>query len=199
MVGGDRGLNQRLIEPPLGRRALLPQVFPHLVGVEVLPAIEQLDAGQVSRSGESGVSGDVGHRVYRKKRPLREIENRSGRRLHDTRFPDTQRYPPCSSPRRNARCRRWWTWCRTLHHSLSAGPRPGADLQAAGEVRPAGAARVAGDLAAKLAAGESLEDAFEPHRDRFPPLFLELVAVGEQTGRLEDTFRELDEYYSSRS
>ena len=56
---------------------------------------------------------------------------------------------------------------------------------------------MAGDVAAKLGAGESLEDAFAEHRNRFPPLFLELVAVGEQTGRLEDTFRELEQYYES--
>jgi type II secretory pathway component PulF len=56
---------------------------------------------------------------------------------------------------------------------------------------------VAEDVAAKLAKGESLEDAFEDHQNRFPPLFLELVAVGEQTGRLEDTFRELESYYES--
>src|SRR5262249_13793480 len=37
----------------------------------------------------------------------------------------------------------------------------------------------------------------EPHRDKFPPLFLEMVAVGEQTGRLEDTFEELGQYFET--
>ena len=45
--------------------------------------------------------------------------------------------------------------------------------------------------------GESLEDAFAQHQNRFPPLFLELVAVGEQTGRLEDTFQNSRTYYES--
>jgi len=89
------------------------------------------------------------------------------------------------------------TWCRNLHHSISAGltlirifkqleksgPRPLRDL--------------AGELETKLSKGESLEDALEPHRNIFPPLFIELVGVGEQTGRLEDTFRELEKYYQS--
>src|SRR5437660_12215333 len=51
--------------------------------------------------------------------------------------------------------------------------------------------------AAKRAKGESLEDALEPRRDRFPPLFIELIAVGEQSGRLEDTFHELEAYYET--
>ncbi len=42
-----------------------------------------------------------------------------------------------------------------------------------------------------------MEEALEPHHDKFPPLFVELVAVGEQTGRLEDTFAELEEYYAA--
>ena len=56
---------------------------------------------------------------------------------------------------------------------------------------------VAGAVAERLAKGDSLEDAFAPHRDRFPPLFLELVAVGEKSGRLEDTFHELEAYYET--
>jgi type IV pilus assembly protein PilC len=56
---------------------------------------------------------------------------------------------------------------------------------------------IAGEVAAKLEKGESLEDAFEPYKNIFPPLFLELVAVGEQTGRLEATFHELELYYES--
>lgn len=56
---------------------------------------------------------------------------------------------------------------------------------------------LASDLAEQLSKGTSLEDALEPHRNKFPPMFLELVAVGEQTGRLEDTFQQLEEYYST--
>jgi type IV pilus assembly protein PilC len=56
---------------------------------------------------------------------------------------------------------------------------------------------IATDLAAKLGKGSSLEDALEPYRGTFPPLFVELVAIGEQSGRLEDTFSELADYYET--
>ena len=89
-------------------------------------------------------------------------------------------------------------WCRTLHHSLGGRPRPGADLQAAGQVRPASAARRRrrrGREARRRASRSKTPSSRT--ENRFPPLFLELVAVGEQTGRLEDTFRELERYYES--
>ncbi len=88
-------------------------------------------------------------------------------------------------------------WCRTLHHSLGAGLSPVRIFKQQARSGPRALRAVAADVAEKLSGGESLEDAFEPHRNRFPPLFLELVAVGEQTGRLEDTFRELEQYYES--
>ncbi len=88
-------------------------------------------------------------------------------------------------------------WCRTLHHSLGAGLDPIKVFKQQAKSGPRALRDVASDLAAKLAAGESIEDALEPYRDRFPPLFLELVAVGEQTGRLEDAFHELEQYYES--
>jgi type II secretory pathway component PulF len=88
-------------------------------------------------------------------------------------------------------------WCRILKHSVGAGlpvERIFRQLAKSGAVqlRP-----VAADVAGKLEQGESLEDALEPYRDRFPPLFVELVAIGEQSGQLEDTFRELEQYYET--
>ena len=89
------------------------------------------------------------------------------------------------------------TWCRTLHHSIGAGLDPVRIFKMLGKSGPRPLRPLAKELVQKLGAGDSLEDALEPHRDLFPPLFLELVAVGEQTGRLEDTFRELEQYYES--
>ena len=88
-------------------------------------------------------------------------------------------------------------WCRALRYSLSAGLDPVKVFKQQAKSGPRPLRALAGELAGKLAAGESLEDALEPHRNKFPPLFVELVAVGEQTGRLEDTFQELEEYYQS--
>lgn len=88
-------------------------------------------------------------------------------------------------------------WCRTLHHSLGAGLSPVRIFKQQAKSGPRVLRGIAADVAKKLEAGDSLEDAFEEHRNRFPPLFLELVAVGEQTGRLEDAFAELTDYYES--
>jgi type IV pilus assembly protein PilC len=88
-------------------------------------------------------------------------------------------------------------WCRTLHHSLGAGLSPVRIFKTQAKSGPRPLRDVAADVAKKLEAGESLEDALEPYRNHFPPLFHELVAVGEQTGRLEDAFRELTEYYEA--
>jgi type IV pilus assembly protein PilC len=89
------------------------------------------------------------------------------------------------------------TWCRTLHHSVGAGLELIRIFKQLGKSGPRPLRALATELVAKLGKGDSLEDALEPHRKLFPPLFLELVAVGEQTGRLEDTFRELEKYYQS--
>ena len=88
-------------------------------------------------------------------------------------------------------------WCRTLKHSLGAGLDPIKIFKQQAKSGPRALRPLAAELAGKLAKGSSLEDALEPHRDRFPPLFLELVAVGEQSGRLEDTFSELADYYET--
>lgn len=89
------------------------------------------------------------------------------------------------------------SWCRTVYHSLSAGLDPVRIFKSLAKSGPRALRNVAGEVAKRLSKGDSLADAFEPHRDCFPPLFLELVAVGEQTGRLEDTFHELGLYYES--
>lgn len=88
-------------------------------------------------------------------------------------------------------------WCRTLHHSVGAGLELVRIFKMLGKSGPRALRPLAQELETKLRAGSSLEDALEPHRDVFPPLFVELVSVGEQTGRLEDTFRELEHYYES--
>lgn len=88
-------------------------------------------------------------------------------------------------------------WCRALRYSLSAGLGPVKIFKQQAKSGPRALRALAGEVAQKLGKGEGLADALEPHRDRFPPLFLELVAVGEQTGRLEDAFQELEEYYQA--
>jgi type IV pilus assembly protein PilC len=46
-----------------------------------------------------------------------------------------------------------------------------------------------------VAAGRSVTDGLEQTGDYFPPLFREMVHVGEQTGKLAEVFRQLAEHY----
>ncbi len=50
-------------------------------------------------------------------------------------------------------------------------------------------------IAERLKSGDSLEDALKDERRYFPPLFMGIVSVGEQTGNLAEIFRELGDYY----
>jgi type IV pilus assembly protein PilC len=84
-----------------------------------------------------------------------------------------------------------------MKHSIGAGLDPIRTFRQQGKSGPRALRGLAKDIVARLEAGDSLEDALEPHRSKFPPLFVELVAVGEQSGRLEDTFHELAEYYET--
>lgn len=88
-------------------------------------------------------------------------------------------------------------WCRTFKHSIGAGLDPIKVFRQQAKSGPRALRGLAKEIADRLAAGDSLEDALEPHRNRFPPLFVELVAVGEQSGRLEATFDELANYYET--
>ena len=88
-------------------------------------------------------------------------------------------------------------WCRVLKHSIGAGLDLKRIFRQQAKSGPRALRSVAGEILGRIEKGDSLEDALEPHRNRFPPLFIEMIAVGEQTGRLEDTFRELEAYYET--
>jgi type IV pilus assembly protein PilC len=85
--------------------------------------------------------------------------------------------------------------CRSLRHYLGAGlPLVDAFRQQAkrggSAVRP-----VAGRIVEGLQKGDSLEDTLQREAVYFPPLFLSLTRVGEQTGLLAEVFAELEKYY----
>jgi hypothetical protein len=52
MIDRYRRLNQRLIESSFGRGAIAPQVFPHFMSLEVIAAVEEVDAGPIARIRE---------------------------------------------------------------------------------------------------------------------------------------------------
>lgn len=86
-------------------------------------------------------------------------------------------------------------WCRALKQGLDIGlPLPKIFRQQA-KSGPKEARAVAQTLADRITKGDSLTDAFRSERPRFPQLYLELVQIGEETGRLTETFIVLEDYF----
>ncbi len=87
------------------------------------------------------------------------------------------------------------SWCRALRHGIDIGLSPVRIFKQQAKSGPQAARDLATTIAERLAQGSSLENAMKPDRSKFPPLMLELVAVGEKTGRLTETFEELERYF----
>jgi len=88
-------------------------------------------------------------------------------------------------------------WCRALKHGIDVGISPVKCFRQQGKSGPTSVRPLANTIADRLAQGASLEEAIRPFRSRFPLLFVELIAVGEQTGRLTETFEELERYFET--
>jgi type IV pilus assembly protein PilC len=85
--------------------------------------------------------------------------------------------------------------CRSMKHNLGAGLTlvdvfRQQSRRGPGPVRP-----VAERIYEDLKEGDSLEDALEREKAAFPPLFLSMAGVGEQTGTLPEVFTELERYF----
>jgi type IV pilus assembly protein PilC len=86
-------------------------------------------------------------------------------------------------------------WCRALHHGLDIGLSPVRIFAQQAKSGPAVFRPLAAGMAKRLEDGDTLSDALRPEAWRFPLLFVELVAVGEQAGRLPTVFAELERHY----
>jgi type IV pilus assembly protein PilC len=85
--------------------------------------------------------------------------------------------------------------CRALRHYLGAGLSL-HDVFRQQAARGSSAVRaVAARISDGLEAGDDLEDALKKEASAFPPLFVALATVGEETGMLPEVFRELEKYY----
>ncbi len=86
--------------------------------------------------------------------------------------------------------------CRRMATSLEAGLDLRRILSREAEGLGPRSQRVRmAQVRASIEAGHTLSDALEPTADYFPRLFLQLVAVGEETGQLAEVFRRLAEHY----
>src|SRR5271166_2499582 len=88
--------------------------------------------------------------------------------------------------------------CRSMRYSLNSGLmlRDTMDMLAAKGTRPI--RPVAAKICTDLKAGWSLQDALKKQENVFPPLFVALCTVGEESGNLPEVLGELEKYYILR-
>jgi type IV pilus assembly protein PilC len=85
--------------------------------------------------------------------------------------------------------------CRVLRHSLGAGLTLRDVFRQLATRGPHAARPICERIRLCLEQGDNLASALEREQTAFPPLFLSLAGVGEQTGHLPEVFGELERYY----
>jgi type IV pilus assembly protein PilC len=86
-------------------------------------------------------------------------------------------------------------FCRVMRHNLSAGLTLRHVFRQQASRGPAAIRPVAARISEQLEEGSSLEAALKPERHKFPPLFVSLAVVGEQTGNLPEVLVEVEKYF----
>jgi type II secretory pathway component PulF len=88
------------------------------------------------------------------------------------------------------------TLCHTLRHNLAAGLSLQRVFRQQAEKGPPLVRPIAGRISAKIDKGDDLESALQAEEAYFPPLFLSMATIGEESGSLPEVFQELEKYYS---
>jgi type II secretory pathway component PulF len=85
--------------------------------------------------------------------------------------------------------------CRSMRYSLASGLllRDVMDLLASKGTKPV--RPVAAKISQDLKAGWDLQEALKKQQASFPPLFMALAAVGEESGNLPEVLGEMEKYY----
>jgi type II secretory pathway component PulF len=86
--------------------------------------------------------------------------------------------------------------CRALRHNLAAGLGLRDVFRQMANRGPVELRPVADRILVAIDSGSSLGDALKTEEAYFPPLFLSLAGVGEDTGNLPEIFGELEKYYT---
>lgn len=86
-------------------------------------------------------------------------------------------------------------FCRGLRYQMEAGLTLAQAMKHQGKKAAVSVRPVATRIAEKLAEGDSFRNALKEERDRFPPLFVTLSAVAEETGKLPEVLRDVEEYF----
>lgn len=87
-------------------------------------------------------------------------------------------------------------FCRRAATSFYAGLDVRQVFRRESGIGPAGQRRKMADVSRRLDAGETVGEALEAQR-YFPPLAVEMIHVGEQTGKLERVLRQLADHYEN--
>jgi type IV pilus assembly protein PilC len=82
-----------------------------------------------------------------------------------------------------------------VRYNLSAGLTLRRVLRQQAERGPMAIRPVAERISKQLEQGESFEEALKGEKAAFPPLFISLAAMGEQTGALPEVLAELEKFY----
>jgi type IV pilus assembly protein PilC len=85
--------------------------------------------------------------------------------------------------------------CRALRHYLGAGLHLPEVFRIQSRKGPADLRAMASRVSEQLQQGNSLQMALEPETALFPPMFLSLTGVGEESGMLPEVFAELEKYF----
>src|SRR5437868_973362 len=86
--------------------------------------------------------------------------------------------------------------CRALRHMLSAGLTVAQAMKHQAKSGPALLRPIAKRLAVQLEQGEDLNSALQEEAKYFPPLYLAIGAVAEETGTLPEALRELEDFFT---
>lgn len=86
--------------------------------------------------------------------------------------------------------------CHSLRHYLAAGLTLRDVFRQQAKKGSAALQPVAARISGELEQGEDLEAALRKEEQHFPPLFVAMTAVGEESGMLPEVFRELEKYYA---
>jgi type IV pilus assembly protein PilC len=88
---------------------------------------------------------------------------------------------------------------RSMARMMEAGVEIRKSLQTSSRQSPDGRLPgVVANVVQSVASGKTLAEAMEKEGEHFPPLFRDLVSVGEQTGSVPEVFSALAKYYDSR-
>jgi type IV pilus assembly protein PilC len=88
--------------------------------------------------------------------------------------------------------------CRSMRYALASGRTPLDTMQLLAKEGTLPVRAVARRITAELKSGWGLHEALEKQQGVFPPLFLALTAVGEESGTLPEVLGELEKYYLLR-